>query len=551
MDKKKPIKQPLKKANSQVAKPKRDYTLIFLWVVIAVISIIRYRLIAIPFERDEGEYGYIGSLFLHGIAPFKDAYSMKLPGTSFMYAILILFFGHTSTGVHTGLLFVNAATMYFLFAAFKKIFNPFIGLATASIYGFMAVSFVFDGFAAHATHFICFYTSIALLFLADYMKSGKMLKVFLCGVMLGMAFLMKQQALFLILFAAVFLFVYLKTEKKQGFPVIARNIFMLGIGVFVPYIVVVLIILFSGQFSIFWLWTVEYASKYESLKNFASIMALFNSSFGPAWVICYYFWLLALAGAVVLYLSAYTRLQKSFTLIYLIASVCVVSSGFYFRQHYFVVLLPAMGLLSGIFIEFIIKKISPKISAGKALDISLLGLSAILLFTLYSNRAYYFSYSPKTICNMVYWGNPFNDAQEISKYIHDNSNDSDKIAVFGSEPEIYFYTNRTAATGFLYTYPLVENQPYNEVMQEQMISEIEKNKPAYILFCNTDYSWLSQAGTPKTIFKWGDKYTHEHYTPVGFADFIFKKGWRIYWGNDIINRVEQPESSLIILKRNP
>src|ERR1700733_11720729 len=114
MNKKKPLKPQPKKV---VAPPKkeRDYYLIFLWAIIAIISIIRYRLISLPLERDEGEYAYIGSLFLHGVAPFKDAYSMKLPGTSLMYAILMFIFGQTNTGVHLGLLFINAGTMFIMY----------------------------------------------------------------------------------------------------------------------------------------------------------------------------------------------------------------------------------------------------------------------------------------------------------------------------------------------------------------------------------------------------------------------------------------------------
>ena len=56
-----------------------------------------------PLERDEGEYAYIGEMMLKGIAPFKAAYSMKLPGTSFMYYIIMFLFGRTSNGIHEGL----------------------------------------------------------------------------------------------------------------------------------------------------------------------------------------------------------------------------------------------------------------------------------------------------------------------------------------------------------------------------------------------------------------------------------------------------------------
>lgn len=472
---------------------------------------------------------------------------MKLPGTSFMYAILMFIFGQTSTGIHIGLLFLNAATMYILYTAVKKIFNPFIALATSTIYGFMAIGFVFDGFSAHATHFICFYFSLALLFLARYLKTGKALQAFLFGLMLGMAFLMKQQAVFLVLFGGLFLLIYLQTEKKQSVLEMIKNTLPFAAGVVIPYIVVILIIVLTGQFPMFWLWTVKYASSYEAVKSMDLISIYFTSTFTPAWKVYSYFWLLALAGILVLYRSPYTRLQKIFAIGYFIAAACAVSSGFYFRQHYFVVILPAIGLLSGIFIEFVIKQI--KLKSANA---SLLILSAFVLITLYINRQYFFNAPIKEVYNLSYWGNPFNEAKEIAKYIQANSKDTDKIAVLGSEPEIYFYANRRAATGFLYTYPLVDNQPFNLIMQNQMIKEIEDSKPAFIVFCNVTYSWVVQAGTPKKIFEWGNAYTHANYTPVGFVDFYSNSGWQYFWGDDIKNRPDaQPESFIIVFKRNP
>ena len=500
------------------------------------------------FERDEGEYGYIGNLLLHGIAPFNGAYSMKLPGTSFMYAFLMLVFGHTSTGVHMGMIFINAATMCFLFSAFKKIFTPFIGLTTASIYGLMAIGIPFEGFFAHATHFICLYSAIGLLFLADYIKSGKMLKVFLFGLMLGMAFLMKQQALYLILFGIVFLFLYLKTEKKQTYREIAGKIFIFTGGVIIPYLLVVLIVLVTGHFHAFWLWTIEYASKYEATgKSLNDIMGLFKPTFLAAWTNYYYLWLLALSGIVVLYWSAYTHLQKIFVLTYCIASVCTFSSGFYFREHYYITLLPAIGLLTGVFIEFLSKQIRERLNVSKSLNVALLALSVVILFNVYDNRKYYFHYTR----NNILFEGPFSVAEEISNYIRNNTKDSDEIAILGSEPEIYFYANRKAATGYLYTYPLVEDQPYNTIMQEQMIQEIEKKKPAFMIFCNLTTSWLAKKNSPTKIFEWGNSYTHDYYTPVGFADLIGPGTWKVYWNGDIKTRNIRPKSTLVILKRKP
>jgi hypothetical protein len=546
VSKKKPLKQQPKKVATP-PKKERDYNLIFIWVAIAIVSLIRYRLITIPFERDEGEYSYIGSLFLHGIAPFKDAYSMKLPGTSSMYAVLMLIFGHSNSGVHLGMVFINAATMFLLYSAFKKIFNPFIGLVTSTVYGFMAVGLVFDGFAAHATHFICFYSAIGLLLFADYMKSGKIIKVFLFGLMLGMAFIMKQQAVFLILFGAAFLFFYLRNEKKETFPEIVKKLLLFGSGVIIPYVIVFFIIVITGQFQTFWLWTVKYASQYEAVKSLDFIVGYFKISFGPAWDDYNYFWVLGVAGLVVLYQSSYTRLQKLFALGYFIASACALSSGFYFRQHYFIVILPAIGLFTGIFIEFVVQRLK----ILKSPNVPLIILSGLVLITLYTSRKYFFSYAPKVVCAIAYWGNPFNEAPEVAKFIKDNTKDTDKIAVLGSEPEIYFYADRRAATGYLYTYPLVDKQPFNQIMQDQMINEIETTKPAYIVFCNIAYSWIVTAGSPRRIFEWGNSYTHTNYTPVGFADFFKDKGWQIFWGDEMKNHSNDAESFMIIFKRNP
>lgn len=549
--KKPPVKQTApKKTTAPPPKPERDYTLVFLFIVIAIVSYIRYRYITMTLERDEGEYAYIGNLFLHGVPPFKNGYSMKLPGTSLMYALFMFLFGHSNTGIHTGFMVMNAATMYFLYAAFKKLFNPFIGLATAAIYGLMAIGLPFIGFAAHATHCICFYGSIALLLLAGYMKSGKTLTLFLIGLMMGMAFLMKQQAIFLIVYYGLFLLIYLKMEKKLKWPDILKKLVWYGIGVIIPYLIIFFIVVFTGQFRDFWLWTVQYASQYESVKDLSIIEIYLKSSFTPAWAVYDYLWIISLAGMVVLFLTPYSRIQKIFATGFIIASAYVVSSGFYFRPHYYIVILPAIGFLAGILIEFLVKQLLKRLPALKLQQTLLFTLSALVVYMMYDSRQYYFSLRVPQVCNMAYWGNPFSEIPEVAQYIRDHTSDTDKIAVLGSEPEIYFYANRKAATGYLYTYPLVDKQRNNMVMQQQMIDEIEKNKPSYIVFCNISFSWVAQPGVPQKIFQWGNYYTHTYYTPVGFIDFFNDIGWHAFWGDAIKERHVEPAAFMIVFKRN-
>ena len=102
--------------NTGISPLKRDK---ILWVIVSIVFLfvlfVRLRLLSTPLERDEGEYAYMGQLLLKGIIPFKEAYNMKFPGTSMMYALIMSLFGQNTIGIHTGLLLINAGSVFFLF----------------------------------------------------------------------------------------------------------------------------------------------------------------------------------------------------------------------------------------------------------------------------------------------------------------------------------------------------------------------------------------------------------------------------------------------------
>src|SRR5499427_8045549 len=83
---------------------------VLLAVVIGLIVLIRIRLLAIPLERDEGEYAYAGQLMLQSIPPYQLAYNMKFPGIYAAYALIMAVFGQTPAGIHLGVMCVNVAS---------------------------------------------------------------------------------------------------------------------------------------------------------------------------------------------------------------------------------------------------------------------------------------------------------------------------------------------------------------------------------------------------------------------------------------------------------
>jgi len=106
----------------------------------------------------------------------------------------------------------------------------------------------------------------------------------------------------------------------------------------------------------------------------------------------------------------------------------------------------------------------------------------------------------------------------VSKYIDLNAAPAARLAVLGSEPEIYFLAHRHSATGYIYTYALMEPQPFARKMQEQMIGEIETNAPAFVVFAHSPlFSWYRRPDSDPRIFDWWDSY-QTNYVRVGLVD---------------------------------
>src|SRR5256886_13821815 len=173
-------------------------------IVFGVTIAIRIRLLGIPLERDEGEYAYAGQLMLQGIPPYKLAYNMKFPGTYAAYAVIMSIFGQTITGIHLGLLLVNAATVALIFLLGRRLVNTTAGIAAAASYAVLSVTPSVLGFAGHATHFVMLPVLGGTLLLLGESDRQAFGRLFASGLLFGLCLLMQQPALFFIPFGAIY-----------------------------------------------------------------------------------------------------------------------------------------------------------------------------------------------------------------------------------------------------------------------------------------------------------------------------------------------------------
>jgi hypothetical protein len=497
-------------------------------IVFGVVIAIRIRLLGIPLERDEGEYAYAGQLILQGVPPYKLAYNMKFPGTYAAYAVIMSIAGQTVTGIHLGLLLVNAATVVLIFFLGRRLMNSTVGLAAAISYAVLSVSPSVLGFAGHATHFVLLPVLAGTLLLFDSTGRQGLGRLFAGGLLFGVGLLMKQPALFFVLFGTVYLVASDLFRRTGAKRILVRGL-TFGAGAVLPLAITCFLIWRIGLFERFWFWTIDYAAEYGGLVSFSQAQQLFAYSASEVTSAGWPIWVLAGIGLVLGLWTQGTRSATIFLLGFLLFSVLALCPGFYFRLHYFILVLPAVSLLGGVAISTLSDLIAHRLVVLRLAPILILGIA--LTWPIITERKFFFEVSAADASQMIYPESPFAESIRIGEYLREHTSPTDTIAVLGSEPQIYFYSNRHSATGYIYTYGLMEAQKYASHMQREMIREIERVRPKFLISVVMPDSWLQRPESERLIFTWANDFTAQNYTIAGFVNIVASGGADYYFGS--------------------
>lgn len=232
-------------------KPGLNLPIVLLLLALLIVVFIRIRLLSIPLERDEGEFGYAGQLILQGIPPFKMFYTIKLPGIHAAYAVVIVLFGQSASGIHLGLLLLNLACVWLLYRLARRFLDVPGAVAAAGSYALLSTSpFVF-GLAAHATHFVVAAALAGLLLLLRGEETGKPALFFCSGCLFGIACLMKQPGAMFGVFGFCLL-VARGVRDREHWRMHSLRIVLFSIGVAAPLALTGVILWQAGVFRRFW-----------------------------------------------------------------------------------------------------------------------------------------------------------------------------------------------------------------------------------------------------------------------------------------------------------
>ena len=440
---------------------------------------------------------------------------------------------------------------------------------------------------------------------ASFVTSGSSFPIFLAGLLFGLAFLMKQHGIFFGIFGGLYLaFSHIyqsssiqeirdkrlaarhdefrssrREEADAGSsaaeqslltpaatarqarrsagrhnpkpsPIAWSHIFkelaIFSAAFALPYLITCLFLWAAGVLPQFTFWTITYARRYATARPQGIgndiIVTTLEAVTGPNVLL----WIVPWLGAL---LMAWERRiaseHKFFLVALLVCSLGSIGVGFYFRPHYFITLLPVMALLTGVAVSRAIRLIKQDITIELFLTLPIFLLFGIgCLMSLGGNGALWFGMTPNEASESIYGTPLFSETRKLADSLATTIDKTSRIAVLGSEPEIYFYSRHRSATGYIYMYPLMETHSYAAQMQREMIAEIEEKKPEYLVFVGESRSWLRQPASQPLLDAWWETYWTTN------LDLIQRIELRRAQVSSSQNRGEAPPDGQILLFKN-
>jgi hypothetical protein len=206
-------------------------------------------------------------------------------------------------------------------------------------------------------------------------------------------------------------------------------------------------------------------------------------------------WEIVAVGLAAPFWSRYARTHGGFVTSFVLFSCLAVCPGLYFRQHYFILLLPAAALCAGIAVDAAVQSLRGKQLTALIVCLPVLYFAAVFVISVRAQHQTFFRLDPASLGRRSFAQDPFGEAVAVGSYIKAHSSEQDTIGLFGSEPEICFYSARHCASSFLYTYPLIEKQKFARQMQDDMMRQIHDARPRFLVYADVARSW----GTKTTL----------------------------------------------------
>ena len=518
---------------------------LILGLAILWVSYVRLQFLEIPFERDEGEYCYHAQLLLEGKIPYLDFYEQKPPGLFYSYAFLQAIFGNSLSAVHVAFLLVNILSLVFIFGFCKRLFDPWAAAMASWSFALVSLSKMAAGFSAQAEHLIVLSFVAALFYLQKALDQHRKLYWIIGGFLLSWGVLIKQNGIFFLFIGLAFILNYYYLKTPSSWASFLKKMGYLSFGILAPLLFCSFILWYQNAFEEMFFWVYQYPKSYIGQYDLATGLRRFTKNMTKVSYSYQGFWLLGLSALFISVFVKKANFPKVWFWVLASLSFVAIVPGFRFYGHYFLLLSPCLAILCGL--AFYLSKIYISNKLYPWLPLALISL--MFISNIFLNKNYYFHQDHTKLLREVYHTNPFQEAKIISDYLKENSKVDEQIAVWGSEPQINFYTNRKAPSRHCFFLFLISPISKTATWQKELIQETEQAKPRYIVKVQHPYSGNITAKTLKIFYPWSIGYLKQHYQLIGLSEIYNDKASSFLWEEAVLKHQINSPYQLLVYQR--
>ncbi len=429
-------------------------------VVLAHIPSFFHRLL----DGDEAIYGTIAALMNAGGKLYADGgVDNKPPGIFWVYAAALHLAGtYQMAAIHLVGLLVMVATCVLLFIIARAITGVRAGLLAALFYGVLT--------GAGNPRLLATNTEVLMMLPLTASVFLMLRRQWLwSGALLVTAGAFRQVAAVNVLLVPM-AFVLLEPRERW-----LRASALFAGGLVAGLLAGALMLLLTGSLAGFWRWTIESLYGYATTNWTPDLLWLrAKDSVLPFVGDDIVVWVAAVAFAL-----RWKRLQPAERLVVAWLAVSVVGSlaGGHLSWHYFIQVMGPLALLAALAIDGALGTSRRRWVAGAVI----VGLAVPML----GWGAYDVAADPLTYD----WSGPLPQHQLVAAYIHDHTQPSDRVFVWGDWPALYVESDRTMASrfpGFLRGFARGSGQPPNNWDTTSDVwpllqADLTQNPPALIV----------------------------------------------------------------------
>ncbi len=445
-----------------------------LLLLLCLIPIVLYLpFLGAPFERDEGVYATIAQGVLDGKVPYRDLFDNKPPLVYGWYAVSFLLFGESVVAPRIVAAVFLSLTAVALFNQAKLVLPRPAAWIGAFLFA-LSTGLPWVALHANTEAYMLLPLVSSLLFFTIGVKHGGARWFFISGLFAGMAIMTKQVALWNLLALATLAVIYHRRSAATVWQAVKPTAWLMG-GATLTVGVIALPFAINGALddllyaNVGYNWVyMGFISNAERLANLGYGMLFFCAIAAPLVAG-------ALAGLVVIW-KRRASVTDYMLLAWGAASAIGVASGGRFFPHYFLHLMPALAVLTGVLVyERFFKGhhaalSKPAVAIATFVIVASLGTTTVLYLapTQAEERV------TPSVFHQKEWEA---SSEELGQYLKARTGPDDAIFNYGRESQVYFYADRQPAIPYFYDWAI----QYEAVPMDEVLAQLRETRPAYIV----------------------------------------------------------------------